>query len=237
MPIYQLTNDLAFPPAHYAERDGLLAVGGDLSVERLLLAYRSGIFPWYSEGDPLLWWSPDPRLVFVPREFHVSRSLQRVIRSGRFTVTMDTAFPEVIAACADTRGPGRDGTWILPDMQRAYCALHEAGYAHSVECWNAGALAGGLYGVSLGAAFFGESMFSRVSNASKVALAALIRHAIGWNFHFIDCQMTTDHLLSLGAREISRRQFLRNLEHALKHETHTGPWTSKFMCGGPAANR
>ncbi|MBI5093603.1 MAG: leucyl/phenylalanyl-tRNA--protein transferase [Candidatus Hydrogenedentes bacterium] len=226
MPVFALTEDLAFPPPHRARRDGLLAIGGDLSVQRLLLAYRSGIFPWYSEGDPILWWSPDPRLVFIPDEFRVSTSLRRVIRSGRFTVTMDTAFREIITACADTRGPGRDGTWITPEMAGAYCALHNAGYAHSVECWEAGELAGGLYGVSLGAAFFGESMFSRVSNASKVALAALVEHARAWRFSFIDCQMTTGHLLSLGAREVTRKTFLHMLEAALAAETRVGRWTS-----------
>lgn len=228
MPIYQLTDELVFPPPQYAERDGLLAIGGDLSVRRLLLAYRSGIFPWYSDGDPPLWWSPDPRLIFTPDEFRVSKSLRRVIRSNQFTVTIDTAFRVVITACADTRGPGRDGTWITPEMADAYCALHDAGYAHSVECWEDDTLAGGLYGVSLGAAFFGESMFSRVSNASKVALAALIERARAWDFHFVDCQMTTAHLLSLGAKEVGRKQFLRMLHDALKTETRAGRWPSNL---------
>lgn len=226
MPLFQLTGDLVFPHPRYARRDGLLAVGGDLRIERLLLAYRSGIFPWYSEGDPILWWSPDPRLIFVPDEFRVSTSLRRVIRSGKFRVTTDTAFREVITACAETRGPRRDSTWITPDMLEAYCALHRAGYAHSFECWNGKSLAGGLYGVSLGAAFFGESMFSRKSNASKVALAALVDRALAWNFDFIDCQMTTRHLLSLGAREVSRNRFLKMLEAALGAETGIGLWTS-----------
>jgi len=226
LPIYRLTNDLIFPPAEYAEPDGLLAIGGDLSVDRLLLAYRSGIFPWYSDDDPLLWWSPNPRLIIVPDEFRISKSLRRVIRSGRFTVTMDTAFRDVITACADMRGPGRDGTWITEEMANAYCALHHAGYAHSFECWEEGGMVGGLYGVSIGAAFFGESMFSRASNASKVALAALVDHARAWNFLFIDCQMTTSHLLSLGARELSRKRFLALLQDALTAETHRGAWAS-----------
>jgi leucyl/phenylalanyl-tRNA--protein transferase len=228
VPIYKLTDDLVFPPAHYAERDGLLAIGGDLSVERLLLAYRSGIFPWYSDEDPLLWWSPEPRLIFVPAEFKVSKSLRRLIRSKRFTVTLDTAFRQVITACAEMRGPGRDGTWITPEMADAYCALHDAGYAHSVECWEEDRLAGGLYGVSLGAAFFGESMFSSVSNASKIALAALVERAQAWKFDFIDCQMTTGHLLSLGAREVSRKRFLQMLQEALKAETRKGAWASNL---------
>ena len=228
MPIYQLIDDLVFPAPRNARRDGLLAVGGDLSAERLLLAYRNGIFPWYSDGDPILWWSPDPRLILVPGDFKVTKSLRRVIRAKQFEVTMDTAFGDVITGCAEMRGPGRDGTWITPEMAAAYCALHKKGYAHSVECWAEDELAGGLYGVSLGGVFFGESMFSQVSNASKVALAVLVERAQTWHFEFIDCQMTTRHLLGLGAREVSRRQFLGMLEGALRAETRVGVWPSNL---------
>ena len=176
MPVFLLDKDLVFPPPDLADEGGLLAIGGDLSEKRLLLAYRMGIFPWYSEGDPLLWWSPDPRLILLPEEFHVSRRLARVIRQGVFRITMDEAFGSVIRACAETprhdqgsRGsPARPGTWITGEMVEAYCRLHAAGYAHSVECWREDELAGGLYGVSLGNCFFGESMFSRASDASKV---------------------------------------------------------------------
>lgn len=224
MPLFRLTDDLVFPPPHLAIEDGLLAVGGDLSVERLLLAYRSGIFPWYSEGDPLLWWSPDPRMVLFPDELHVSRSLDRALKKGEYTVTMDTAFPSVIQACAEARGPRRDGTWITSEMELAYCALHDAGYAHSVECWKEGALAGGLYGVSLGACFFGESMFSLATNASKVAFVRLVRQVAAWDFHFVDCQMYTPHLARFGAKEVARKQFLRLLRDGLNAPTRCGKW-------------
>lgn len=224
MPLFRLTDDLVFPPPHLAIEDGLLAVGGDLSVERLLLAYRSGIFPWYSEGDPLLWWSPDPRMVLFPDELHVSRSLERVLKRREFTLTMDTAFPSVIQACAEARGPRRDGTWITREMQSAYCALHDAGYAHSVECWKDGALAGGLYGVSLGACFFGESMFSLATNASKVAFVRLVRQVAAWDFHFVDCQMHTPHLARFGAKEVARNQFLKLLRDGLNAPTRCGRW-------------
>lgn len=224
MPVFQLTDDLIFPPPTLADADGLLAVGGDLSTDRLLLAYRLGIFPWYSEGNPILWWSPDPRLILYPQEFHVSRSLRKIIRQRRFHITMDTAFEEVITACAQIPRRHEDGTWILDEMQQAYIALHHWGYAHSVEAWQGGKLAGGLYGVSLGNCFFGESMFSRRSNASKVALHALVEYARSQRFAFIDCQVTTDHLLRLGAREIPRRQFLFELQRAVRTPTHRGSW-------------
>lgn len=225
MPLFRLTDDLVFPPPHLAIEDGLLAVGGDLSVERLLLAYRSGIFPWYSEGDPLLWWSPDPRMVLFPDELHVSRSLERVLKRREFTLTMDTAFPSVIQACAEARGPRRDGTWITREMQSAYCALHDAGYAHSVECWKDGALAGGLYGVSLGACFFGESMFSLATNASKVAFVRLVRQVAAWDFHFVDCQMHTPHLARFGAKEVPRERFLILLRDGMDAVTGVGSWS------------
>lgn len=217
-----------FPRPALALRGGLLAVGGDLEPDRLLLAYRMGIFPWYSEEDPILWWSPNPRLVLIPEELHVSRRLERVLRRGVFSVTADKAFERVIEKCASVPRPGQDGTWITRDMIAAYCRLHEMGYAHSFECWQGGELAGGLYGVSLGSAFFGESMFSLAANASKAALAALVRHAKFWNFSFIDCQIPTPNLLRLGAKEIRRAQFLGMLDAALKAPTRVGPWTGQL---------
>ena len=204
----------------------MLAVGGDLREERLLLAYAMGIFPWYSEGEPILWWSPDPRLILPLDRFHESRRLQRMLRQGTFRVTMDTAFDRVIEACATIPRDGQDGTWIMPEMIEAYCRLHEAGYAHAAECWRGGELVGGIYGVSLGACFFGESMFSRVSNASKVALATLVAQLKAWGFHMIDCQVTTPHMLSLGACEVRREEFLRMLTADLKAPTRVGKWRS-----------
>ncbi|MEN8256817.1 MAG: leucyl/phenylalanyl-tRNA--protein transferase [Thermodesulfobacteriota bacterium] len=221
--IFKLSEELLFPPPMLARDDGLLAVGGDLSVERLLLAYSLGIFPWYSEGDPLLWWSPDPRLVLVPSEFHCSRRLSRTLRQGVFRVTFDQAFSQVIEGCAAPR-PGHDGTWIVPEMQEAYIRLHEEGWAHSVECWQGDKLVGGLYGVSLGGFFFGESMFSEMANSSKVALASLAGQLEAWGFDLIDCQMHTSHLVRLGAREISGQEFSRLLQASLKKTTRRGNW-------------
>lgn len=212
MPVFRLIDDLIFPAPDLAEPDGLLAIGGDLSPERLIMAYANGIFPWYSPGEPLLWWSPAPRLVLFPEEFHCPRSLRRTIRRGTFSVTADTAFGDVIRACA--RAPRRDqpGTWITEEMQQAYILLHQLGFAHSIECWQNGTLAGGLYGVCLDGIFFGESMFTSISDASKVALATLVNAAAKHNISLIDCQMTTEHLLRFGAREISREQFQEQLE-------------------------
>ncbi len=224
MPLYLLTDDLIFPPPHRALDDGLLAVGGDLSVERLLLAYQHGIFPWYSDDSPLLWWSPDPRLVLYPAELHVSKSLRKVVKNRVFQVTLDTAFRQVMTACAQIDRPTQDGTWILDEMIDAYCRLHDAGYAHSVDVWREDELVGGLYGISLGRCFFGESMFSRCSNASKVALYHLVEHVKTLRFDLIDCQVTTDHLVSLGAREIPRAQFLAELVQSLQHPTIRGRW-------------
>ena len=224
MAVFLLDNDLVFPPPHLADESGMLAVGGDLSEERLLLAYRMGIFPWYSEGEPLLWWSPDPRLILLPEEFHVSQRLSRVIRQGVFRVTMDAAFDSVIRACAEAPRSGQGGTWITEEMIDAYCRLHASGYAHSVECWRGDELAGGLYGISIGNAFFGESMFSRVSDASKAALAALVEQIKSWPFALIDCQVATPHLSRMGAREVSREEFMRLLERSLQSETHLGKW-------------
>ena len=224
MPLYRLNETYAFPPASHAEPSGLLAVGGDLSPGRLLEAYRNGIFPWFSEGDPILWWSPDPRLVLYPEKVHVSKSLKRTLKSDAFNVTFDTCFERVIDACAEPVGEGREQTWITEDMRDAYCQLHRDGYAHSVEVWHENDLAGGLYGVAVGRAFFGESMFTRVSDGSKVALVHLARRLADWGFGLIDCQMTTDHLLSMGAEEIVRADFLRQLEGCVHAESRLGSW-------------
>ena len=214
-----------FPPRSHALREpnGLLAAGGDLSIERLLEAYRRGIFPWFSDGDPILWWSPDPRMVLFPAELKISRSLAKTLRRNRFRLTADRAFGEVIDACRAPR-PGQDGTWITGQMSAAYRRLHEAGHAHSVEAWLDDELAGGLYGVALGRAFFGESMFARVTDASKVALVALVRQLARWRFGLIDCQMNTPHLASLGAREIPREDFARRLAGLVDYAPVPGPW-------------
>ena len=225
MPVYRLSQELIFPSPHLASHEGLLAVGGDLSVNRLLLAYSLGIFPWYSEGEPILWWSPEPRLVLYPDELKVSRSLNKVIKKGEFRVTMDKAFEEVIRECARVRLENQEGTWIVDDMISAYCRLHASGFAHSVEAWKDDHLAGGLYGLSLGKCFFGESMFSRVTNASKVALVALANHLQALCFALIDCQITTAHLMRFGAREISRARYLDELQSALDAPTLQGRWT------------
>lgn len=224
MPIYRLVDELVFPPPEYADPSGLLAIGGDLSSERLLEAYRVGIFPWYSADQPILWWSPDPRLVLELGEFKVSRSLRKTLNKKIFKVTFDRAFEEVIRACASVQRLGQSGTWITPEMQEAYINIHGLGFAHSVESWFEGELAGGLYGVSLGKAFFGESMFHRKTDASKVALATLIEKLKSWNFHFIDSQMTTEHMTRLGAKEVPRRIFLKRLNSALRHPTKRGKW-------------
>ena len=224
MPVYQLTNALRFPHPERANPDGLLALGGDLSIDRLLLAYRLGIFPWYEEDTPILWWSPPQRCIMAPAEFHVSRSLHRLLRQGRFDVTFDEAFTEVIRACADSRIEQGQGTWIVSEMIEAYCALHEAGFAHSVEVWVGKRLVGGIYGVSLGRAFFGESMFKYETNASKVAFATLSQQLHAWEFTLIDCQIINPHLQRLGGYTISRKEFLRRLEHALSFLTRRGKW-------------
>jgi len=225
MPVFRLGKQLVFPPIEFAE-DGLIAIGGDLSVERLILAYRSGIFPWYSKGDPILWWSPDPRMVLYPKKLHRSRSLKRTLKKRVFRIAMDTAFETVIRECAKAPRPGQDGTWITTDMIDAYIALHKAGYAHSVEAWRGGKLAGGLYGISLGAAFFGESMFSAEPDASKVALATAIDHFLDWGIQLIDCQVANPHLRRLGGESIPRKQFIKELGNALEAPTRRGAWTA-----------
>jgi leucyl/phenylalanyl-tRNA--protein transferase len=225
MSIFLLDNSLAFPHPRYAEPDGLLAIGGDLRVERLLLAYRNGIFPWYSEGNPILWFSPDPRLVLLPAQLKMSGSLRKVIRSNKFGVRFDSLFDEVIIQCAKSVRKNQDGTWITDDMIEAYMNLHREGYAHSVEIIQENRLVGGLYGVSLGGAFFGESMFHIVNNASKVALYYLAERLKSWDFDFIDSQVPTEHMKSLGSREIDRESFLSMLGKTLKKKTMRGKWT------------
>ncbi|MBD1385078.1 leucyl/phenylalanyl-tRNA--protein transferase [Mucilaginibacter rigui] len=209
--IFRLDDRLLFPNPSLAEEDGLLAVGGDLSTERLLLAYQNGIFPWYSDDDPILWYSPHERFVLYPPELKVSKSMRQVLRSNKFTVTTDTCFSDVVAACSSAKREGQDGTWITADMMAAYAKLHREGYAHSVEVWLAGKLVGGLYGVHAGDVFCGESMFSRVSNASKTALIWLCNTG---KYKLIDCQVYTEHLESMGARMIPREDYI-----AVLHKT------------------
>ncbi len=211
MPVFLLTDELVFPPVELAVPEGLLAVGGDLSVERLLLAYRSGIFPWYSDGEPILWWSPDPRFVLYPGKLKVSNSLRRVIKSGRFTVTLNKDFRAVTKNCRTVKRTADTGTWITAEMIEAYCRLHDAGHALSVEVWQKDALVGGLYGVSVGRCFCGESMFTRVSNASKVGFVWLVEHLLSQECDLIDCQVHTAHLESFGAEFIPRTDFLAQL--------------------------
>ena len=224
MPIFRLPDEIIFPDSQLAEPDGLLAVGGDLVPARILAAYQQGIFPWYSEGEPILWWSPAPRLVLFPEEFHLPRRLARTLRKNIFAVRADTAFADVITACASVRQDTGEGTWITEEMRNAYIALHELGFAHSLESWSERELVGGLYGVCLDRVFFGESMFSRRSDASKAALAALIQNAEQLNIRVIDCQMTTDHLLRFGSREISREEFDELLEQFIQQIRPQKPW-------------
>lgn len=211
------------PDTALDDPDGLLAVGGSLTARRLMAAYRAGIFPWYTQGQPVLWWSPNPRAVLFPDRIKVSRSLRKTLRRGRFRVTMDRAFQQVIRACAAARGE-REGTWITPAMAAAYTHLHVSGHAHSVEVWQDDQLVGGLYGVALGRAFFGESMFSRVSDASKVALVHLAGQLCRWGYGLIDCQVESAHLASLGAESIPRRDFLGLLDALCDLSEQPAPW-------------
>lgn len=224
MTVYRLEKTLAFPPPEEAEPSGLLAVGGDLEPERLLLAYAMGIFPWFADDSPILWFSPDPRGILLPRDLVVHSSLAKRIRGGRLRITMDRAFDEVVRSCAAAPRRGQDGTWITADMIEAYGRLHELGFAHSVEAWSGETLVGGVYGVSLGGAFFGESMFARSRDASKVAFAHLVRQLERWGFDFVDCQIRNPHLASLGAVEWPRARFLEALARALVRRTRRGPW-------------
>ena len=218
-----LTDNAPFPPIERALRspNGLLAAGGELTTKRLLDAYRHGIFPWFNPGEPILWWSPDPRMVLFPGEFKASRSLVKVLRNSAYEVRTDSAFEAVMRACAAPRG--HHGTWIVEEMIAAYCELHRLGYAHSVEVWMENKLVGGVYGVSIGRMFYGESMFSKVSNTSKIALAHLARQLERWQFGMIDCQMKTPHLASLGAREIPRSEFIARLQELV----HCAPIDTK----------
>ncbi|MBB5019197.1 leucyl/phenylalanyl-tRNA--protein transferase [Chitinivorax tropicus] len=216
---------LDFPPLEAAliKPNGLLAMGGDLSASRILSAYRNGIFPWFNEGEPILWWSPDPRMVLFPDELRITRSLSKTLRNKPYAVTVDTCFREVMTACAAPRGP-EGGTWITTNMIDAYCMLHSMGFAHSIECWMDGELAGGLYGMAIGKMFYGESMFAKRTDASKIAFVHLVRQLARWEFSMIDCQMRTDHLASLGGREIARSEFAARLKVLVEGSHRPGPW-------------
>ncbi len=224
MPIYRLPDEHVFPHPSLAEPDGLLAIGGDLHPHRLMLGYASAIFPWYSERQPILWFSPDPRFVLYPERLRVARSLRKRVKQGRYEITMDTAFAEVIRRCKVTRRPRQRGTWITRDMEAAYIALHQQGFAHSVEAWQDGVLVGGLYGVSLGTLFSGESMFAREPDASKVAFVWLVRQLARWGFELIDCQVHTDHLERFGAEHIPRARYLEGLRRMKVQRPRAAPW-------------
>ncbi len=223
MTVYRLDSRIVFPPVEEAEPNGLLAAGGDLDPERLLLGYRHGIFPWY-ESEPILWFSPDPRMVLRTAELRVARSLQKTLRKGTYRVSLDTAFERVIEACARTTRPGQRSTWITPAMRRAYCELHRLGVAHSAEAGLVGAVAGGRYGVCLGGAFFGESMFAKAPDASKAAFVSLVRQLAAWGIDLVDSQVYTEHVARFGATEWPRRDYLRALRKALEKPTRRGPW-------------
>jgi len=211
--MYYVIKDLFFPPVSEADEDGILAIGGDLSPERLQLAYKSGVFPWFNEGEPVLWWSPDPRMVLFPDELIVSKSMRNILNRKQFKVTFNRNFKEVISNCQKIKREGQDGTWISNEMIDAYCVLHDQGIAKSVEVWQDEALVGGLYGIDLGHVFCGESMFSKVSNASKVAFIALVNYLKEENYKLLDCQVYNPHLESLGSREINREEFMFILEN------------------------
>jgi leucyl/phenylalanyl-tRNA---protein transferase len=224
MPIYMLTDELRFPPPEGASPEGIVAIGGDFRAERLLLGYAQGIFPWPSDGLPLLWFSPDPRFALVPKDAHVARSLRKRMRHSPFEVRFDTAFDLTIRACAQKPRPGQRGTWITDDLIRGYERLHRLGYAHSIEAWCDGELVGGLYGVGLGRVFFGESMFADQPDASKIAFATLLGHLAKWQFRIVDCQVHTEHLERFGAQAWPRTRFLEHLRAAVAEEGRVGPW-------------
>jgi len=237
MPVFKLDERLEFPPADLAD-DGLLAVGGDLSPERLVLAYSRGIFPWYEDGLPILWHSPDPRMVLEADKLRIQSSLRKTMRKRPYRLTLDTAFPAVIEACAQAPRPGQDGTWITSEMRDAYIRLFRLGLAHSAEAWRGDELVGGLYGVSLGAIFFGESMFARAPDASKIAFVTLVSELRRRGIELIDCQVYTDHLARFGAVEWPRVRYLRALDRLLRRPTHRGRWRYEeepAASGGPAA--
>lgn len=218
---------IQFPDPNFAEDDGLVAVGGELSTAYLLSAYSQGLFPWYNQGEPILWWSPNPRMILYPDRFRLSKSLQQKIRSRKYSILTDTAFSQVIENCAKKERKEQHGTWITEDMMAAYKILHDLGYAHSVETYREGKLIGGLYGISLGKVFFGESMFFHETDGSKIALYGLCQLMEEWKFHFIDVQQSTMHLRSLGAEDVARETFLKELKKALQHKTKKGPWKFK----------
>jgi len=228
MPLEISRRDIGFPSPDDADESGLLAIGGDLSIERLKLAYSKGIFPWYEDGMPILWWSPDPRMVLFPDRLIISHSLRQSIKKQQFTITIDRAFEKVIKNCSRTPRKGEDGTWITNDMRNAYIRLHKAGYAHSAEAWLDGELVGGLYGVALGKAFFGESMFHHVTNASKIAFFHLVEKLKSWNYKIIDAQVYTNHLESLGGEMIPRSQYLQILEEALLTDDLVESWKERI---------
>lgn len=223
--MYLLNEELVFPPPEAATEEGIVAVGGDVSPERLILAYGQGIFPWPVRGLPLLWFSPDPRFVLPPAEAHLPRSLRKHMRRTDLCIRADSAFDRVMVGCAQVPRPGQDGTWITAELRNGYNRLHRLGYAHSVEAWRGDALVGGLYGVSLGRAFFGESMFAVEPDSSKVAFATLLAHLVIWGFTLVDCQVHTEHLARFGALHWSRTKFLAALREALAAPTRTGPWS------------
>ncbi len=225
MALYRLDRRLLFPPAHEAEESGLLAVGGDLKPDRLILAYENGIFPWYSKGQPILWHSPDPRMVLLPGAMTVPKSLRKRARQAPYQLTLDRAFPRVIAACGATPRPGQNDTWITAEMKEAYVELHRRGIAHSAEAWLDGRLVGGLYGLSLGAVFFGESMFALAPDASKLAFVALCERLVEWSIGLVDCQVYTPHLARFGAEEWPRARYLTALRRAVRAPTRLGPWS------------
>jgi leucyl/phenylalanyl-tRNA--protein transferase len=234
MPVYRIPRDLLFPDPAEAEPSGLIGVGGDLEPKRLILGYQCGLFPWYAEGQPILWWSPDPRMVLQTAEFHVPRSLAKVVRRGDYRITLDTSFDRVLRACAATPRPGQDGTWLTREMEAAYLQMHELGYAHSCEAWRGDELVGGLYGVSIGGFFSGESMFAHAPDASKVAFVHLIEQLSRWGYPLIDCQVHTAHLERFGAREIPRADYLDALPALFDRPHRPGPWSFDpgFVCDG-----
>jgi leucyl/phenylalanyl-tRNA--protein transferase len=236
LPVYRLDHRIAFPPPEKAESSGLLAVGGDLRPERLLLAYSLGIFPWYDDDMPILWHAPDPRAVLLPAEVHVPRSLAKLMRKRPFEVRLDTAFEDVIGECSRMSRPGQGGTWITDEMRAAYIKLHELGYAHSAEAWQDGALVGGLYGVSLGSIFYGESMFAAAPDASKVAFVTLCAQLERWEFSLVDCQQKTEHLMRFGAVMWKRKRFQAAISAGVQQPTRKGAWKlDDDLCYGRGA--
>jgi leucyl/phenylalanyl-tRNA--protein transferase len=224
MAVYRLTRDLVFPPPEGASSDGLVAVGGDTRPERLVLAYSQGIFPWPHQGLPLLWFSPDPRFVIRFDKAHVGRSLRKRVRAEPYEIRVDTAFEAVLDGCSSTPRPGQDGTWITDEIRLGFLALHERGIAHSIETYRDGELVGGLYGVSIGKSFCGESMFAHATDASKIAMVSLLGNLAHWEFHFVDCQVHTEHLARFGAEQVPRPRFLEMLRNAVAAPTRTGSW-------------